>query len=89
MPQGGRKPLTAAAAAESPPPPPDLPKLLPARIHCGDAERAQVQAWDMNLVQAMHAWCQERLDSVVDGTTPEGKPYRQSWESCALPGALS
>ena len=27
---------------------------------------------DLNSVQAVHVWCQERLHSVVDGTTPEG-----------------
>ena len=54
----------ATAVALRPPPPPDLPKALPAKIECNDAERAQVQAWDLNSVQAMHAWCQERLDTV-------------------------
>ena len=71
--QGVRKAITAAAAAERPPLPPDLPKVLTAKIHCGEAERAQVQTWDLNSVQAMHAWCQERLDLVVEmGLRPKG-----------------
>ena len=37
----------ATAVALRPPPPPDLPKVLPAKIECTDAERAQVQAWDL------------------------------------------
>ena len=57
----------AAAAAQRPPPPPELP----AKIECSDAERAQVQAWDLNSVQAMHAWFQERLETVFRAT-PEG-----------------
>ena len=60
--------ITAVSAAVNPPPPPDLPKALPAKIECSDAERAQVQAWDLNSVQAMHAWCQE----MVIRATPEG-----------------
>ena len=59
----------AAAVALRPPPPPDLPKVLPTKILCSDAERAQVPAWDS--VQAMHAWCRERLESVMQAT-PEG-----------------
>ena len=51
----------AVAAALRPPLPPDFPKALPALIECSDAERAQVQAWELDSVQAMHAWCQERL----------------------------
>ena len=50
----------ATAVALRPPPPPDLPKVLPAKIECTDAERVQVQAWDLNSVQPMHNWCQER-----------------------------
>ena len=61
----------AAAIALRPPLPPNLPKALPAKIECSDAERAQVQAWDLNSVQAVHAWCQERLDTVLRAT-PEG-----------------
>ena len=61
---------SAAVAALRPPPPPDFPKAH-ANIECSDAERAQVQVWDLNSVQAMHAWCQERLDTVFRAT-PEG-----------------
>ena len=61
----------ATAGALKPPPPPDLPKVLPAKIECTDAERAQVLAWDLNSVQAMHHWCQERLAPASQGT-PEG-----------------
>ena len=56
----------AAAVALRPPPIPDLPKVLPTKILCSDAERAQVLAWDS--VQAMHAWCRERLESVMQAT---------------------
>ena len=52
-------------------PPPKFPRVLPAKIECTDAERAQVQAWDMNSVQAMHNWCQERLAAACQAT-PEG-----------------
>ena len=62
---------SAAAAAQRPPSPPDPPKALPAKIECSDAGRAQVQAWDLDSVQAMHAWCQERLETVYRAT-PEG-----------------
>ena len=40
----------AASAAQRPPPHPDLPWALPAKIECSDAERAQVQAWDLKSV---------------------------------------
>ena len=51
--------------------PPKFPRFLPAKIECTDAERAQVQAWDINSVQAMHNWCQERLAAACQAT-PEG-----------------
>ena len=62
--------------ALSPPPPPKFPRVLPAKIECTDAERAQVQAWDLNSVQAIHNWCQERLaaacQATPEGSLPEG-----------------
>ena len=61
----------ATAVAQEPPPAPVFPKALSTNIVCSDAERAQVLAWDMDSVQAMHAWCQERLDFVIRAT-PEG-----------------
>ena len=61
----------ASAVALEPPPAPVFPKALPTNIECIDAERAQVQAWDLDSVQALHAWCQERLDA-VSRATPEG-----------------
>ena len=61
----------ATDVALSPPPPPKFPRVLPAKIECTDAERAQVQAWDLNSVQAMHNWCQERLAAACQAT-PEG-----------------
>ena len=59
---------TAASAAVNPPSPPDFPRALPAKIECTEAERAQVQAWDLDSVQAMHAWCQERMVIVIRAT---------------------
>ena len=61
----------ATDVALSPPPPPKFPRVLPAKIECTDAERAQVQAWDLNSVQAVHNWCQERLAAACQAT-PEG-----------------
>ena len=58
----------ATDVALSPPPPPKFPRVLPAKIECTDAERAQVQAWDINSVQAMHNWCQERLAAACQAT---------------------
>ena len=65
------QPEKATDVALSPPPPPKFPRVLPAKIECTDAERAQVQAWDINSVQAMHNWCQERLAAACQAT-PEG-----------------
>ena len=61
----------ATAVAQEPPPASCLPKALSTKIECSDAERAQVLAWDLDSVQAMHAWCRERLDPVIQAT-PEG-----------------
>ena len=72
----------ASAAAVSPPRLPDFPGTLPAKIECTEAERAQVQAWDLDSVQAMHAWCQERMEMVIRATP----------EAClcgGLPGTIS
>ena len=65
------QPEEATGDALNPPPPPKFPRVLPAKIECTDAERAQVQAWDINSVQAMHNWCQERLAAACQAT-PEG-----------------
>ena len=46
----------ATAVAEEPPPAPVFPKALTTKIVCSGAERAQVFAWDLDSVQAMHAW---------------------------------
>ena len=72
VPLGVHKAITAAATSERLPPPLEPAKVLSTKIHCSEAERAQVQAWDLDLVQAMHAWCRERMDTVVDGSTPAG-----------------
>ena len=46
--------------------------VLPGKIHCDEVGRLQVQAWDLHFVQAMHAWCRERLDTIVDVAAPGG-----------------
>ena len=71
QPEKRAQPEDSTDDALDPPPPPKFPRVLPAKIECTDAERAQVQAWDINSVQAMHNWCQERLAAACQAT-PEG-----------------
>ena len=71
QPEKRAQPEDSTGDALNPPPPPKFPRVLPAKIECTDAERAQVQAWDINSVQAMHNWCQERLAAACQAT-PEG-----------------
>ena len=49
------------------PSPPSLVTVLLDKIHCDEAGRMKVLAWNLDSVQQMQAWCRERLDSVVDG----------------------